>query len=92
MSNVKAEEAIRELTLMLLYLSRFTKGERFNTAKGFYAWKGYDFEILNALDDADYIRQRCRSSRSQSVYITERGMEKAQDLLCKYEIDDWRRD
>ena len=32
MRNTKAEEAMRELTLMLLYLSRFTQGEKFHEA------------------------------------------------------------
>lgn len=53
MGNIKAEEAMRELTLMLLYLSRFTQREKFHEATDFYAWKGYDFDILNELDDAD---------------------------------------
>lgn len=56
MGNIKAEEAMRELTLMLLYLSRFTQREKFHEATDFYAWKGYDFDILNELDDADYIQ------------------------------------
>lgn len=43
MGNIKAEEAMKELTLMLLYLSRFTQGEKFHEATDFYAWKGYDF-------------------------------------------------
>lgn len=73
MENKKAEEAMRELTLMLLYLSRFTQGEKFHEATDFYAWKGYDFDVLNELDDADYIRQGNRPSRSKSVYITEGG-------------------
>lgn len=55
--KIKTEEAMRELTLMLLYLSRFAQGEKFKEATDFYAWKGYDFDILNELDDADYIRQ-----------------------------------
>ena len=40
--KIKAEEAMRELTLMLLYLSRFAQGEKFEKATDFYAWKGYD--------------------------------------------------
>lgn len=90
MSNIKAEEAMRELTLMLLYLSRFAQGEKFSEATDFYAWKGYDFDILNELDDADYIRQGNRPSRSKSVYITESGVERARELLAKYSIDDWK--
>ena len=30
MGNIKAEEAMKELALMLLYLSRFTQGEKFH--------------------------------------------------------------
>ena len=81
MGNIKAEEAMRELTLMLLYLSRFTQREKFHEATDFYAWKGYDFDILNELDDADYIRQGNHPSRSKSVYITESGMEQAKELF-----------
>ena len=69
MGNIKAEEAMRELTLMLLYLSRFTQREKFHEATDFYAWKGYDFDILNELDDADYIRQGNHPSRSKSVIV-----------------------
>ena len=89
MKQTKAEEAMRELTMMLMYLSRFTEGEKFTEAKDFYAWKGYDFDILNELDNDDYIRQGKHTSRSKSVYITDTGIEKARELLNKYGIDDW---
>ena len=49
MGNIKAEEAMKELTLMLLYLSRFTQGEKFHEATDFYAWKGYDFAKSDGL-------------------------------------------
>lgn len=89
MKQTKAEEAMRELTMTLMYLSRFTEGEKFTEAKDFYAWKGYDFDILNELDNDDYIRQGKHPSRSKSVYITDTGIEKARELLNKYGIDDW---
>lgn len=89
--KIKAEEAVRELTLILLYLSRFTQGEKFGEATDFYAWKGYNFDVLNELDDEDYIQQGNHPSRSKSVYITESGMELARELLTKYGIDDWKR-
>ncbi|MDO5650034.1 MAG: DUF6429 family protein [Gallicola sp.] len=89
MDKIKAEEAMRELTLLMLYLSRFTQGEKFLEAKDFYAWKGYDFDILNELDDSEYIRQGNHPSRTKSIYITDRGIAKAQELLAKYGIDDW---
>lgn len=66
-------------------------GEKFGEATDFYAWKGYNFDILNELNDADYIRQGNHPSRSKSVYITESGMEQARKLLAKYGIEDWKR-
>ena len=89
MEHIKAEEAMKELTLMLLYLSRFAQGEKFREATDFYAWKDYDFDILNELDDADYIWQGNHPSRSKSVYITETGKELARELMTRYGIDDW---
>lgn len=89
MKWTKAEEAMQELTMMLMYLSRFTDGEKFAEAKDFYAWKGYNFDILNELDNNDYIRQGKHPSRSKSVYITDTGIEKARELLNTYSIDDW---
>ena len=47
-------------------------------------------DILNELDDADYIRQGNHPSRSKSVYIMESGMEQAKELLSKYGISDWK--
>lgn len=88
-SNTEAKEAMRELTMMLIYLSRFAQGEKFNEATDFYAWKGYDFDVLNELNDADYIRQGNHPSRSKSVYITDSGKAQAQELLSKYGIADW---
>lgn len=90
MDKTQAKEAMRELTLMMLYLSRFSQEEKFHEAKDFYVWKGYDFDILNKLDDADYIQQGNHPSRSKSVYITDSGISRAQELLSKYDIDDWK--
>ena len=87
--NEKAEtkKAIKELTLLLMYLNRFTEEKDFKTAKDFYAWKGYNFDIINKLDDEDFISQG--KYRSKSVYITEKGMEEAKKLLEKYKIKDY---
>lgn len=90
MDTTKAKEAEKELTLALLYLSRFAQGEKFSEAKDFYAWKGYNFDILNELDEDDYIRQGNHPTRTKSVYITETGMQKARELLDKYGIEDWK--
>jgi hypothetical protein len=65
-----------KLTLLLLYLNSWEE-------KGFdnpvtRAWKGYDFDILNELEEKDYISQ---SKKAKSVYLTNEGIEKAKDLL-----------
>lgn len=89
MEKTVAKEAKEELTMILMYLSRFTDNEKFSEAKDFYAWKGYDFDVINNLADEDYIRQGSRPSRSKSVYITEAGTELAKRLMEKYGIIDW---
>lgn len=77
---------MKELTMILMYLSRFNEGSRFGSGMDM-AWKGYDFDIINELDEEDYIRQG--SHRSKSVVITEEGIRLAQNLLNKYNIKDW---
>ena len=91
MEKTKANEAMKELTVMLMYLSRFSERDRFSDDKYYYAWKGYDFDILNSLDDDDIIRQGNHPSRSKSVYITDSGIALAKKLLNKYGIDDWEK-
>lgn len=81
---------MKELTILLIYLSRFSEKDRFSDGKDFCAWKGYDFEVINGLDDADYIRQRIHPSRSKSVYPTNGGIDYAKTLMEKYGIEDWR--
>jgi len=92
MEKINAEKAMRELTMMLIYLSRFTERGRFANSEDFYAWKGYNFDILKELSNADYIRQGERPSRSKSVYITCSGIENAKELLNKYGIEDWKQE
>ncbi len=90
MEPTKAKQAMKELTMILLYLSRFCEGCKFPEATEFYAWKGYDFDILNDLWDKDYIRQGSHPSRTKRVYLTESGLEYARKLLEKYGISDWK--
>ena len=85
--KAKTKKAIKELTLLLMHLNRFTDEKNFKTAKDFYAWKGYNFDIINELDDEDFIYQG--KHRNKSVYITEKGMEEAKKLLEKYKIKDY---
>lgn len=74
---------VNAISVLRRYRKFFNKGRQIKR-------KGYDFDVLNGLDDADYIRQGNHPSRSKSVYITESGKELAKELLSKYGIDDWK--
>ena len=82
------DTVIKELTMMLMYLTRFHDLSRLSNPEPFYAWKGYDFGILNELDDEDYIRQGEHPSKGRRAILTESGMEYAKTLLQKYGIED----
>ena len=79
--KISAKDAMKELTLMLMYLSRITE------EKDFYAWKTYDFETVDALEDEGLVYQGKKSWKR--VFLEEKGMEKAKSLLEKYGIADW---
>ena len=85
--KTETKKAIMELTLLLMYLNRFTEEKEFKSAKDFFAWKGYNFDTINELDNEDFIHQG--KYRSKSVYITEKGIEEAKKLLEKYKIKDY---
>ncbi len=87
MDKTNPEKAMKELTMLLMYLSRFNEGNRFGSSLD-TAWKGYDFDIINELDEEEYIRQG--SHHSKSVAITEEGIKLAQNLMEKYNITDWK--
>ena len=73
------EEAIQELTLLLLYLTSWEEKSPLGSANR--SWKGYPFETLDELTEAGYISD---SRRAKSIYFTEEGVEKAQELQRKY--------
>ncbi len=72
------EQLIRDLSLMLMYLSSWT--ERKNGAPRF--WKGFDFDVLNALEDHDLIEQ---SRSAKSAYLTDAGVQRARELLERFQ-------
>lgn len=86
MDNITPEEAMKELTMVLMYLSRFSEDNRFSSSLD-TSWKGYDFGIINKLDEEGYIMQG--GYRSKSVALTEEGIKLARNLLNKYNIKDW---
>ena len=79
MKKLKLKKLLKNLHFLLMYLNYFTDEKDFKTAKNFYVWKGYNFDIINELDDEDIIHQG--KYRSKSVYITEKGIKEAKELL-----------
>lgn len=77
MKNV--DERIEELTLLLLYLTSWD--EKIGEYKIKRSWKGYDFDILNELDEKGLING---GRKSKSVYFTEDGAKKAEELIKMY--------
>jgi hypothetical protein len=56
---MKKEEKIKELTLLLLYLTSWKEDELPGEMRR--SWKGYPFDALNELTDDDFIRGSSRS-------------------------------
>lgn len=77
----KAEDAVREMTLMLLYLNGFSE----RMTPGLRSWKGYDFGTLDELEEEGLIYG---SHRAKSVMLDDAGIEKAKALLVEYGIEE----
>jgi hypothetical protein len=77
--RVSADQLLRDLSLMLMYLSSWT--ERNDPAPRF--WKGFDFGVLNELADEGLISD---SRRAKSAYLTDEGVARARELLAKYGV------
>ncbi len=71
------EEQIKELTLLLLYLTSWIEKEPYGEYQR--AWKGYDFDILNTLEDERLIGGS--THKAKSTYITNEGIKKAKELM-----------
>jgi hypothetical protein len=71
-----ANDAIAELTLMLMYLTSWRERDGENRR----CWKGYEFEILDRLESAGLITS---SHRAKSAYLTADGEERARQLLTE---------
>lgn len=85
--KITAKDAMKDLMLMLMYLSRITEEKDFQSAKDFYAWKTYDFDTVNALENEGLVYQGKKSWKR--VVLEEKGIERAKSLLEKYGIEDW---
>lgn len=81
------KQTIKELTMILMYLTRFSEYDKFLDEENFYAWKGYNFDVLNKLDEEKYINQGDHPSRNKKVFLTSNGQKYARELLTKYGLN-----
>jgi ribosomal protein S18 acetylase RimI-like enzyme len=78
------KEAVEELSLLLMYLTRFQDNNEFCRYMEL-AWKGYDFGALNQLEEQELIIQ---PRKSKYAYLTEKGKDYARELLRQYQLPD----
>ncbi len=82
------EEAIKELSLMLMYLTRQQDNNEFCRYREL-SWKGYDFDILEKLEEEELLWQtRGRRGYGKYLYLTENGRNAAKKLLEQYGFSD----
>ena len=77
-----SKQAVKELTMMLLYLTSWTERGPYSILQ---SWKGYDFDILNEMEEEGLISG---SVRAKSVVLSEDGIRAAKELLQKYGLDE----
>lgn len=78
------EQAIKDLTLMLMYLNRFEDNNEFSRFQE-PSWKGYDFNTLEELEKSELLFQ---PNKSKIAYLSEEGKNQAKKLLDEYNIAD----
>lgn len=84
MEKKSREQAIEELSLMLIYLTRFQeKNEYCRYLES--SWKGYDIDTLEKMEQKELL---FRSRKNECVYLSEEGKEKARRLLAEYNLPD----
>lgn len=76
------DEKLKELNLLVLYLSGWEEDSRKNPGQKIYrSWKGYLFEIINEFEQQEFITQH---RNSKSVVFTEAGKRRAEAIKRKY--------
>jgi ribosomal protein S18 acetylase RimI-like enzyme len=84
MNKKSRQQAIEELSLMLMYLTRFQDNNEFCRYME-TSWKNYDFNALEELEKKELLYQ---PKKSKCVYLSEEGKEQARKLLDEYQIAD----
>lgn len=75
-------QKIKELHLLLLYLSSWEEDSRRDPGKKIIrSWKGHPFEILNEFEEQELITQH---RKSKSIVFTEAGKRKAEEIKSRF--------
>ena len=77
------EKAIEDLTIALMYLTRFNdrEGVPFHEL----SWRGYDHDTLNRLDEDDFIRT---PKHAKYAYMLPKGYERAKQVIKDLDLPD----
>ena len=84
-NKLTPEQALHDMTLAMLYLTRFTDSRQKGEDVLPRAWKSYDWDTLDKLSEEDLIIDR---HGNKSLYLSEEGMKKAKEILNKMNIKD----
>ena len=78
LTNAEFNQLCDDLTLALMYLSKFKKNQQ--NEPYFSAWKGYDFDSLNRLEDKNLIYSGKKRS-NKVVYFSKESFERSRSIL-----------
>lgn len=79
------KQALHDLTLALIYLTRFTDNRNKSEDQLPRSWKSYDWITLDKLSEEELIIDR---HGNKSLYLTEEGIAKAKEILNNLGIQD----
>ena len=89
---VQVDPQVRDLTMVLLYLTRWTEQNLRKLRPGeevaWRAWKGHDWAALDKLQEEGLI---AFSYKAKSLGLTEAGEEEAHRLLRRYGLEGGKR-
>ena len=86
--ELPAEQAVHDLTLALLYLTRFKEGRGKQEDQLFRAWKSYDWDALDKLSEEEFTIVR---HGNKGLYLTDEGVTRAKEILESLGIQDWEK-
>ena len=75
------EEQIRELTLLLIYLTAWNEKDRFVKNGILTSWSGYEHSVLNEFEEKEYF---WKSGNNKKLHLTPEGIDEIEKILKKY--------